>query len=374
MKKVVILFGGQSAEHEVSVITGLQVIEEIDRTKFLVYPIKLTSEGVFKYYPNLLWKKDYLKTKPKTIFFGKDAKGVFFKTDRVLSIKYYIDIAYLAFHGGKGESGQIQGMFETLGLPFTSSNTEGSVISMNKVLTKEVLDFNNIKTVTWFRAFSKEIRKDSNKVVKEIKNRLSLPVIIKPSHLGSSIGINIAKSRIDLKKHLLVAAQIDSEVLIEKYLSRSTEFNISVREIKGKLELSEIERPISKDEILSFADKYERGGKKVGGMASLSRELPAKISKRLKIEIERVATKVYEIVRAKGMIRIDFMLSNGKLYVTEVNPIPGSMSFYLWEASGIPFTDQITELLNQAELSNKEINSQIIKHESDIVEKFIKGS
>lgn len=373
MNRVVILFGGKSAEHEVSVITGLQVVEEIDRTKFLVYPIKLTKEGIFHYYPNLLWKKDYLKIKSKEVYFGKDHKGVFFKQNGLLNKKNYVDIAYLAFHGGNGESGQVQGMLEVLGLPFTSPATESSVISMNKVLTKEVLDFHEVKTAQWYRIFSGEIKKDVNKVVKEIVSKLSLPVIIKPVHLGSSIGIHIARNKVDLKKFLLEAMQIDSEILIEKYMASFVEYNIALRKINEKIEFSEIEKPLTHEEILSFADKYERGGKKTGGMASLSRELPAKINTKLKNDIQGLAAKVFNLIRAKGMVRIDFMFSGNKLYVTEVNPIPGSMAFYLWEASGISFEDQITSLLDQAIKDKKEYEAKTINYTSDIVEKFVKG-
>lgn len=373
MKKVVILFGGVSPEHEVSVISGLQVIEKIDRARFVTCAIKLGQDGLFYFYNRLFWRQDYLKIIPKVVNFGKDKNGIFFNTSNLIPTKVYIDIAYLAFHGGIGESGQIQGLFETLGLPYTSSSTESSSISMNKVLTKEVLDFNKIKTIPWMSAISNEVKFDVDKITSNISSKLNFPVIVKPAHLGSSIGINVAKNKIDLKRYLLEASQVDSEILIEKYMKAFTEYNISLRRIKRKIEVSEIERPVSKDEILSFADKYERGGKKSGGMASLNRELPAKISQKLKKEIEEIAVKSFKLIRAKGMLRIDFMLVNKELYITEINPIPGSMAFYLWEASGISFKEQITDLLEQAIIDNDDRKSKFLKYDSDIVEKFVKG-
>ncbi len=373
MKKAAILFGGISPEHEVSVISGLQVIEKIDRTKFSTYAIKLTQDGLFYFYESLFWKQDYLKIKPKLVNFSRDKKGAFFKTSGLISKKVYIDIVYLAFHGGIGESGQVQGLLETLGLPFTSPSTEACSISMNKVLTKEVLDFNGVKTVSWTRVFSEDVKSNIENVIKEVLRKIKLPVIIKPAHLGSSIAINIAKTKIDLKKYLLESSQVDSEVLAEKLMTDFVEYNISVRKINGKIETSEIEKPVSKDEILSFADKYERGGKKIGGMASLDRELPAKLSSALEQKIKKTAIQVFKLIRAKGMLRIDFMFAQNNLYLTEVNPIPGSMSFYLWEASGIEFQQQITDLINQSFVDNDQKNSLSLKYDSDIVEKFVRG-
>lgn len=373
MKNVIILFGGVSAEHEVSVISGLQVIDKIDRSKFSIYSIKLTQDGLFKYYKRLFWIQDYLKIRPKTVNFGRDKRGAFFTTTGFFKQKIYIDIAYLAFHGGLGESGQIQGLFETLGVPFTSSNTEGSVIAMNKVLTKEVLEANGIKTVSWMRIFSSDVKTNVDKTVQLVIEKMSLPIIIKPSHLGSSIAINIVKDKQDLKKYLLEASQVDSEILIEKFMDKPVEYNIGVRKINNLIEVSEIEKPMSKDEILSFADKYQRGGKKTGGMASLDRELPAKIDNKLKKKIEDIAISSFKLIRAKGMLRIDFMLVKNELYVTEINPIPGSMAFYLWEASGVSFKNQITDLLNQAIIDDEDRKSKFLKYNSNIVEKFVRG-
>jgi D-alanine-D-alanine ligase len=159
--------------------------------------------------------------------------------------------------------------------------------------------------------------------------------------------------------------------LIEKFIKNFTEYNVAVRKVNGKIETSEIEKPISSDEILSFADKYQRGGKKTGGMASLLRELPAKISKTLEKEIKQLAVDVFKAIRGKGMIRIDFMVQNKNIYVTEVNPIPGSMSFYLWEASGISFKQQITDLIEQSIIDNEERLSKRLEYKTDIIEKFV---
>lgn len=369
MKSIIILFGGNSAEHEVSVISGLQVIENIDRKKYTPHAIKLTKNNLFEYYNNLYNKKDYLRIKPKLITFGKNENGAYFQASGLLKSKTYIDCAYLAFHGGNGESGQVQGSLETLNIPYTSPNVEASAISMNKQVTKQILSSYGIKTVEGISVFDEDIKADVDKVVKDIK--LKLPVIIKPAHLGSSIAINIAKAKVELKKYLLEAAHVDTEIVVEKLVKDFKEYNVSVRKLDGEIITSEIEKPLSSDEILSFADKYQRGGKKTGGMASLQRELPAKISKTLEKQIKQLATDVFKAIRAKGMVRIDLMLSGKNIYVTEVNPIPGSMSFYLWEASGISFKRQITDLIEQSIKANEERLSKRLDYKSDIVEKFV---
>jgi len=225
---------------------------------------------------------------------------------------------------------------------------------------------------------SQDVKENTDEAVKNIK--IKLPVIIKPAHMGSSIGIHIAKTRVELKKYLLEAAHVDSEIVVERLAGNFTEYNVSARKVNGKVETSEAERPVSQDEILSFADKYQRGGKKTGGMASLNRELPAKISKALEKKLKSLAIEVFKAARAKGMVRIDFMVAGkhnmafGKnIYVTEINPIPGSMSYYLWEASGISFKRQITDLIEQAIKDNEDRLSKRLNYKSDIIEKFVKN-
>lgn len=374
MKKVAILFGGVSAEHEVSIITGLQVLEQIDRKNYEPYAIYLTKEGLFKH-QNIKKRKDFKQNGGSLVTFGRDDKGAYFVENKAFAKKVYLEAAYLAFHGGNGESGQIQGFLETLGIPYTSPGVEASAIVMNKVLTKQVLADNGISVVPGIGIYSSDVKNDLDGVIAKVKKAIELPVIIKPVHLGSSIGINIARTQVELKKYLLEAAHVDTEILVEKLLTNFVEYNCSVRMRGDEIQTSEIERPISSDEILSFADKYEKGGnKKQSGMASLNRELPAKISDILKTRIEETAKEAFIACRCKGMVRIDFMAtSSGKVYLTEINPIPGSMAFYLWEASGITFTQQISDLIEQAILDWHDRSSLKLNYDSDIVEKFVKS-
>ncbi|OGM31261.1 hypothetical protein A2803_03645 [Candidatus Woesebacteria bacterium RIFCSPHIGHO2_01_FULL_44_21] len=373
MKKVAVLFGGVSAEHEVSVITGLQVMEQIDRAKYAPFAIYITKKGLLKY-QDITKRGDFKTDGGNLVNFGKDEKGVYFSESKPFAKKVYLDAVYLAFHGGYGESGPVQGFFETLELPFTSPGMEASAITMNKVLTKEVLEKYEISTLPWARFFSRDIHKNVGDCAKVAIKHLHLPVIIKPVHLGSSIAINIVRTEVELKKHLLEAAHVDSEILVEKLLSDFTEYNCAVRMVDGMVETSEVERPIGSDEILSFADKYQKGGnKKAAGMASLVRELPAKMPKKLRDEIQDIAKRAFIVCRCKGMVRIDFMVTKDKIYLTEINPIPGSMAFYLWEATGITFTEQISDLIEQSFVDFDYKQSLKLDYESDIVEKFVRN-
>ena len=373
MKPVLIMFGGVSAEHEVSIITGLQVLEHIDTTIYKPFVVYIDKSGNSFWLENCKRRSNFYSSRRRTISFGKDKSGAFIKVDGIGNKKIYPYAAYLAFHGGSGEGGQIQGLLESIGLPFTSSGQESSVITMNKELTRRAAKNADISIAPGMSLFGAEIQKDAATATARIIDTLSLPVIIKPVHLGSSIGLNIARTDVELQKFLLEAAFIDGEILVEKYLSLSAEYNCAVRAINGSIETSVIERPVSKDEILSFADKYQRGAKKSGdGMASLSRELPAKIDEALRRDIESMAKRIFVACGCKGMVRVDFMLTtDNTLYLTEVNPIPGSMAFYLWEASGISFKQQISDLIEQAIRDEAQMKSMHLDYKTDIVEKFI---
>ena len=375
MKHIAILCGGSSYEHEVSIITGMQVAQALDKAAFtysFVYFDKNNNSFLIKNYKN---KKDFNKASRIPIDFVKRDEDVFLLQTSRFNKKVKIDVCYLAFHGGSGESGPVQGMLELLGVPCTSTSQEGSVISMNKSLTKEVLRSNHLPTLPYYSFFSEDYLVKKEDILETIKDKFNLPVIIKPVHLGSSIGISIAHDSVELEKFLNVAVRIDSEILIESALQDFREFNVSLRTNGGRIELSPIEEPKRADEILSFDDKYSNGSKKIGGkqgggMELLDRTIPAKISAELAQEINTIAIKIYKAARLSGLLRIDFMYHDNTLYCSEINPIPGSMSFYMWEATGEQFKDQITKNLEDA-LKRFGQKKVVVPYETDIVSKFI---
>lgn len=375
---VCIAFGGISAEHEVSVVTGLQAAEKVDRSRYDVYCIFVTKDGKMLGYGDLPSRKDFLSTKPKVLSVGRDAEGGFFREDGMMGKTLRPAVVFMAFHGGTGESGPIQGMLEAFDIPFTSPGIEGSVITMNKAIGKEVLAAYGLPVVEGVALRSDEILADSQAAAKRVIEKLGLPAIVKPAHLGSSIGIHIVREEVELEKRLLEAAHLDQETIVEKLVPAFKEYNCAVRRVGTTIETSEIESPVAKDAILSFADKYQRGGgKKSGGesgMASLQRELPAKMDAALREKIVSLAKAAFVATRCKGAPRIDFMVTpEGQVYITEINPIPGSMGFYLWEAKGISFTQQITDAIEQAIIDNADRVTKRFDYPTDIIEKFVNG-
>lgn len=373
-KPVLIMFGGPSPEHEVSVVTGLQVVEKIDRTRYTPHVVFVTPEGTPRYCGVLKNRKEFLACKKKTLTFGKDAHGGYIAYG-LWGTKVYPYVAYMAFHGGIGESGGYQGVCASFGIPHTGSSVEGSVIAMNKEVSKVLAQAAGVSVVSGVSVRGEDILRDSKKETARVLKALALPVIVKPAHLGSSIGIHIARTEHDLERILLEAAHMDTEIVVETLLTEFIEYNCSVRETTDGLQTSPVERPVSQDEILSFADKYQRGGGKKGGeagMASLDREVPARISDTLRDRIQNTVKTVFRATRARGMARVDCMYhqKTDTLYLTEINPIPGSMAFYLWEATGISFKQQITDALEYAQVRAQETASHTHVYKSDIIEKF----
>ncbi|MFT5831733.1 MAG: D-alanine-D-alanine ligase [Candidatus Paceibacteria bacterium] len=376
-KIVAIMCGGASYEHEVSIISGIQIAQNIDRK--LYKPVFLyfdQADNVFLIKNFSDNKKDFLKNKRIPVNLIRGVSGLQVQPKVMFTSNTVIDVVFLAFHGGTGESGAIQGLLELYKTPFTAAGQEGAVVAMNKAITKEALVAHDVPVLPWVSILSESFHQDKVVSIKEILDKLSLPLIIKPVHLGSSIGITIAKTEVELGQQLSIAARLDSEILLEPALDDFTEFNISVRSATSGLEFSPIEEPIREGEVLSFDDKYANGGKKGGdkgsngGMELLGRTVPAKIPDELAEEIRGLAAKVYRACRLSGMLRIDFMYSKGKLYCTEPNPIPGSLAFYLWEAAGETFQQQITQAIEDS-LDRHSKKIVIEPYETDIVEKFV---
>lgn len=269
---VLIMFGGIAPEHEVSIISGLQIAEHLDKSKYIPQVLYVTKKGEFHFIGELGSKKDFLKKRRENATFGRDEKGGYIQLSGIFGQKIYPIAAFLAFHGGLGEGGALQGLLESVGIPFTSSGVEDSVLTMNKQLTKQLVKEAGIATVPGICVDTFSLREKYTQIAKESVTLLGLPLIIKPAHLGSSIGISVAHNEGDLKRMLLEASYLDSELVIETFIPKYVEYNCSVRMQNGVLETSEIERPMGKDEILSFEDKYKKGAKKTGGsgMASLT--------------------------------------------------------------------------------------------------------
>ncbi len=358
MINVAILFGGKSPEHEVSVISANQAIQALkNHAQYKVIPIYVSKEGNWYTSEKLTDLANYknLKQLQKEcqrvdVSFSKKAftyttTGFFKKT---IDIK--IDIAFPVFHGRHGEDGCVQGLFELMDIPYVGSNVLASSTTMDKVASKMVLNDSNINTLPYYWCYSDEWLLESERILDEIESKFSYPLIVKPSDLGSSIGIKKADDRNELEDAIHEAATYSTRILIESAITNLKEINCSVMGSHGEMETSVCEQPLGSDEILSFTDKYKSSSGKSKGMSSLKRKIPADISKAQEDLIKSMAKATFKAFDSAGLVRIDFMinLDSDEVYVNEINTIPGSLSFYLWQHSDINFTQLCERLLKIA--------------------------
>ena len=363
--RVGLIFGGNSVEHEISVITGLQAAEYIDREKYEIVPVYITKDNQFytgeeigrienyKNIPELLKKSqrvllvkgergavDLVKFPPKK--FGNNVVSSF-------------DVALPAVHGTNCEDGPLQGLLTLLDVPYTGCDVYASALGMDKYAMKAVLAYNDIPVLPGFCCSSYDYDKDPESVMDTLEEKIGYPLIVKPYNLGSSIGISKARNREELKKALENAFVYAETVLCEHAIMNLKEINCAVLGTRVEAQASECEQPVNADDILSYEDKYIGGGKgaKSGGskgMATLKRKIPADISDEQRSYIRDLAVKAFKALGCAGVARIDFMMDmdDGKIYLNEINTIPGSLSFYLWEPLGIPYKELLDRMITIA--------------------------
>ena len=278
------------------------------------------------------------------------------KKDGLLKkVLFKIDIVFPVVHGLNVEDGTLEGFLEMYNIPYVGCDVCSSAVGMNKIIFKKVLESSNIPVVEYDTLNISEFEQDSKKAFEKIKDKLSLPIIVKPANLGSSVGIEIIKDEKEFVPKMQQVFEFCENVLIERCITNLREINCSVVGDFSSQEVSVLEEPIKEDEILSYKDKYlgnGKGGKlskmggKSSGMASLTRKIPAQLDKDQEDEIYNLAKNTFKLLNCEGISRIDFIIDgdNNKIYVNEINTIPGSLSFYLWEPKGVKFS----ELLNKA--------------------------
>jgi D-alanine-D-alanine ligase len=277
------------------------------------------------------------------------------------------DVAILCFHGAYGEAGNVQGLLELAGIPYQGPSVTSSAVAFDKIMTRQILKAEGIHQ-TDFRWFTQtQWQTDQSRILEEIEG-LGLPVFIKPANGGSTVGIERITTSAAVADSINRVLEYDQRVLVEAEIKNCIEVNVSVLGWAGEARASVPEQPIKVDEYLSYADKYERGGKK-NGMASANRRIPAPISSSLTNKLQALATKLFHLFDCSGVVRIDFFVdpSEETIYVVELNTIPGSMSFYLWEASGLPYPQLIDELVAIAQKRFKSKSNLIASFESNIL-------
>ena len=367
--KVAMMFGGKTVEHEVSVISGIQAIMAMDTGKYEVIPVYLTKDNDM-----------YIGSDIGDISAYRDIPALLKRSQRVIMINeggrvqlvpypakifgekpVQIDIAFPVVHGTNVEDGALQGYLKTVGIPFVGPDVTSSAISMDKYITKAVLKDAGVPVLD-ARVYTMADYAGMDALIDDAEKAIGYPLIVKPVNLGSSVGISVAKSRDEFVQALDDAFMYATRVLIEHAIEDLREINCAVLGDENEAEASECEEPLTSGEILSYEDKYvnggggKKGGAKSGsgskgaGMANLSRKIPAELSPEKREEIRNMAVKAFKALGCNGVSRIDFMIDNasGELYFNEINPIPGSLAFYLWEPVGVPYSELLDRMIQLA--------------------------
>ena len=333
-KNIAVIFGGCSPEHTVSLASAAAMIRNIDAEKYEVIQLGITEGGEwFRFYgsPDDIeantWRADRTKCIPAVISPDRDQHGILeFRLSGVRTTR--LDAAFPVLHGRNGEDGTVQGALELSGVPYTGSGVLGSAAGMDKQIMKKLFRADKLP---YLKSITAHSRDKTENIIKKAAFTLGYPVIVKPARAGSSIGIGVAHDEEQLQNALVAAFMWDNKVIIERAVDDFTELNCAVIGSPGNEEASRVEKPVSYSEFLTYDEKYH-GKAKSGG----DRQFPADIDKEQEEKIRALAIKVFRCVEAEGIARIDFILDNksGKLYVNEINTIPGSLAMYLFPEKG----------------------------------------
>lgn len=378
--KVGVIFGGESVEHEVSIITAVQAMESINTDKYDIVPIYVTKDRTW-YTGKMLMDisiyrdMDLLKRYAKQVtLYKKGGEFVLQSTKGFKRIVNTIDVAFPIVHGQNVEDGTLAGYLDTIGIPYVGPSVLGAALGQDKVVMKQVFEASKLPYVpyTWF--YDVEFNTNKEEILKEIK-KLGYPVIVKPARLGSSVGITVAKTEQDIEKCIKDAIEYDTKIVVEKVITDMVEVNCSVLGNYEYQEVGVLEEVMSKKDFLTYQEKYLQGGKgKMAskGMASAERIIPARISDKLSEEIKEVSKKAFRDLNLSGVCRIDYLVDtkNEKVYINEPNTIPGSLAFYLWEPTGKSYTQLLDEIISLAIRQYKNKARKIYSFDSNILSNY----
>ncbi|MCM1164080.1 MAG: D-alanine--D-alanine ligase [Muribaculaceae bacterium] len=372
-----VFFGGRSTEHEISVISASQAMAAIDREKYDVTPIYISKQG--RYYtgealfdiknykdiPSLLEKctqvymepsyGDYNLYRVKKPMFGS-------------AVVTTLDVVIPVLHGSNVEDGIFEGVLETIGIPYAGCNTLASANGMDKITMKMILRECGVPVIDYVWFTDKEWFARRDELINRIEEKIGYPAIVKPANLGSSVGIGRAANREQLIEKIDVAQKYSSRLIVEHMVDNLKEINCSVLGDCDEYQSSVLEEPIKSAEILSYEDKYMGGTKGAKGMQASQKRIPAELPEDVTKRIQFLAGETFRVLGCHGVSRIDFIIDDDKneIYVNEINTIPGSLSFYLWEATGIPFTELMDRLVRLALKRKREQGQKTVSYDQNI--------
>lgn len=391
--KVAVIYGSRTCEHDVSIVSALQAMDNLDKNEYEIVPVYIARDG--QWYTGRLLRNItfYSAFKPELVthvapVMSEDGKLTltpvtsiaphgFKGMVKVLMSNMNLgedtvekcDVVLPVMHGMNGEDGTLQGLLELFNVPYTSTGVLGSALGMDKIAMKQFFRGCGLPVVDGMWFARSEWNKNHEEVLNRVESSCPYPVYVKPANLGSSIGISRATDRQSLIKAIETAVEYDRRILVERGIEKPVEINCSALRIKGEVRASLCEMPASWEEFLTFDDKYLRGSKsgKGQGMESLARKVPAPISDELTQRIQQMTTQVYNAMDCKGVVRIDYMLDGDELYINEINIIPGSLAFYLWEPLGISFKEMLDCMIEDAFTAYAEKNRSVFSYDSSIL-------
>ena len=372
-----VFFGGRSTEHEISVISASQAMHAINRDKYDVTPIYITKQGHWYTGEALLDVKNY-RNIPELL---KQCEEVYmrpvyddynlYKGNKKMfgsNILTRLDVVIPVLHGSNVEDGIFEGVLQTIGIPYAGCDVLSSANGMDKITMKMILQANDVPVVpyVWFTDRQWDAERDA--MLAKVEDTLGYPVIVKPANLGSSVGIGRAKDREQLLERVADAQRYSSRIIVEHMVDDLQEINCSVLGDCDSYETSVLEEPIKSGEILSYTDKYMGGTKGKAGMQAAQKRIPADLPADVTERIRFLAGETFRVLSCHGVSRVDMIVdrSNGNIYVNEINTIPGSLSFYLWEATGITFPKLMERLVSLALKRKRDQSHKTVSYDANI--------
>ena len=392
---IAVIFGSRSCEHDVSIISALQLIEAAKTAGFTVIPVYISREGLWYTGEALTQIETFREFNPM----GKgitrvnldvsanagdlwawppQRAGLFAKVPAPIA---HIDVAIPVLHGLHGEDGTVQGLLEMANIPYASSGVLGSAVGMDKIAMKQMLRGAGYPVLDYVWLTRDQLKADREAIVERIEREIKYPAFVKPAALGSSIGVSKANNREELDRALDLAASYDRRILVEVGINNPVEINCAALGYGEDVRTSVCEMPVPStgDKFLNFFEKYLRNvgtkGESSRGMKSLSRVVPAPIGEELTERIQRMTKEIFKLLDCRGTVRIDFILDeNDVLYVNEPNTIPGSLAFYLWQECGVSFGKLVEIMVEDALRAHADKNTNVFAFDSTILQKVAAGA
>jgi len=384
MIKVGVIFGGESVEHEVSIISAVQAMQNLNKEKYMAVPIYITKDREMYTAPflkdiEIYQDMDNLRRYAKNVvLYVKNNRIILQNKKGFRRTVNEIDIVLPVVHGTNVEDGTLQGYLDLLGVPYVGSNHYSAAVGQDKVFMKQIFESGNLPVAPYEWFFESDYFNDHDKIIKKVE-KLGYPMIVKPAKLGSSVGIAKVNNKKELVAAIEDAIKYDEKIVVEECVENLVEVNASVLGDNTYYQVSELEQVMGKDAILSYRDKYIGNGKgklKSGqnagskGMVSTDRVIPANIDKKLRDEIIGISESAARLLNTSGVVRIDYLIDKKKkrVYINEVNIIPGSLSFYLWEPKGMSYRELLDNLITLAIKNYKKKIKKTFSFDTNILE------